>query len=126
MTKNRPNPASDAASSDLHRVRDILFGELERDTSQRIAALEKRLEEQSAAIADLSVELRKQSAAFEQRLGAAIADATAGGDESRDAMREELLHHIDELRDRKLDRDALAGLLGGIADRLGKPAKDAR
>ena len=126
MPKNRPDSLPDAASTDLHRVRDILFGEHARDTGERLAALEKRLEDQSATIADLSVELRKQAAAFEKRLGAAIADATTGEGESRDALRDELLNHIHELREQKLDRDALAGLLGGLADRLGKTAKDAR
>ncbi|MCA8948904.1 MAG: hypothetical protein KDE27_05335 [Planctomycetes bacterium] len=126
MNKNRSASPVDAASSDLHRVRDILFGELERDTSARIAALEKRLEEQSATIAELTSSLRRQATDQEQRLGRAIADATAGGDAGRDALRAELMRAIDELGERKLDRDALAGLLGGIAEQLGKPSREAR
>ncbi|MCR9248639.1 MAG: hypothetical protein NXI31_26730 [bacterium] len=118
------SPATSTASSDLRRVRDILFGESERRTTSQLGDLEQRLQAQAKGLAELSSQLREQRVEFEQRLGAAVADVTAVTEREREALRAELQQHISDLREQKLDRDALAALLGGIADQLGRPAKD--
>ncbi|MCA8976148.1 MAG: hypothetical protein KDC98_15610 [Planctomycetes bacterium] len=93
-----PTPTPAAANADLDRVREILFGDRSRQIADRIAALEARIEQQDR-------DLRELIAATANRNEAACADLGVG---------------LDGLRAAKLDRDALAGLLAGIVDQLGK------
>lgn len=134
VSKNRPldRPADDQPDAgvgdhDLQRVRDILFGAQQRSTSQQIAALEQRMTEQIARLRqDLLAALGEESATSQRRVAAATAEIQAAWQKGRDALAAELAQKFDELREGKLDREALAGLLGGLATRLGTTERKPR
>lgn len=110
-----------AHGGDLERVRDILFGEHLRridarlqeqrqELEQRLAGLEQRLTEQlSGSTTSGAAALQQATAALRQDL-----------DRRCRELAEEIRREVDRLQESKLDRDALAGLLGGLASRLGK------
>lgn len=124
-TKQRTQDATQdapAADADLQRVREILFGDQARSTQQQLQEVEQRLGAQIQSLRQ-ELELARQAdgGRAEKALQQGIAQATAAWQQERDAMRSELQRQIQALRDGKLDRDAMAELLAGIANRIGKP-----
>jgi len=105
---------------DLLRVRDILFGDHQRDTDRRLAELEQRTTEQFAALRrELAAAVGGESTSLQRNFEQAIASNQAAWQRAHDALQQDLAQKLQELAESKLDRDALAGLLGGLANRLG-------
>ncbi|MBL8729365.1 MAG: hypothetical protein JNM25_13085 [Planctomycetes bacterium] len=105
---------------DLHRVRDILFGAHQRDTHRRLDQLEQRVDEQFAALRrELASAVGGESTTLQHKLEQAVAATNAAWRQANDDLRRQVQQELAELSEAKLDRSALAGLLGGLADRLG-------
>lgn len=108
------------ARDDLHRIRDLLFGEHQRDTDRRLEQLERRMQEQFAALREeLAAAVGGESTTLQRRFDQALAGTNAAWQKATETLRKELSQELSELGDSKLDRSALAGLLGGLANRLG-------
>ncbi len=119
---DRPTDARPHGDADLERVRDILFGAQQRSLNDQIAALERRLTDQVAALrAELLAALGRDTAAGQQHLDAAIGQVQTAWQQGRDALAADVARQFATLRDSKLDREALAGLLGGLPSRLNAP-----
>ena len=121
-TDDAPSAADshDAPHDDLLRVRDILFGEQQRDTHRRLAELEQRTNEQFAALRrELATAVGGEATTLKRHFEQAIASNQAAWQQAVETLREDLAQKLQELGENKLDRDALAGLLGGLANRLG-------
>ncbi|MCU0865548.1 MAG: hypothetical protein MUC36_17320 [Planctomycetes bacterium] len=121
-TTSTETPSSDPLQ-DLQRVREILFGAQQRSTEQQLAELEQRLTGRIDALRrELIAAIGSESSAAAQRLQAAIGELGAGVRAEQAALATRLHEQLQHLQTGKLDRDAMADLLTGLAVRLGKQA----
>ena len=108
---------------DLQRVREILFGAQQRSTEQQLAELEQRLGNRIDAMRrELLAAIGSESSAAAQRLQTAIGELGATVRAEQSALATRLHEQLQNLQTGKLDRDAMADLLTGLAVRLGKQA----
>jgi hypothetical protein len=115
-------PSSDPLQ-DLQRVREILFGAQQRSAEQQLADLEQRLTGRIDALRrELLAAIGSESSAAAQRLQTAIGELGAGVRAEHAALAAQLREQLQHLQTGKLDRDAMADLLTGLATRLGKQA----
>ena len=126
--KSHPDASSNETPStdpvqDLQRVREILFGAQQRSTEHQLAELEQRLGNRIDAMRrELLAAIGSESSAAAQRLQATIGELGAAVRAEQSALATRLHEQLQNLQTGKLDRDAMADLLTGLAVRLGKQA----
>jgi len=113
-------PSTDPVQ-DLDRVREILFGAQQRSTEQQLAEVEQRLTGRIDALRrELLAAIGSESSAAAQRLQGAIGELATGLRAEQKALATRLGEQLQLLQTGKVDRDAMADLLTGLAVRLGK------
>jgi hypothetical protein len=119
-TASAESPSTDPVQ-DLDRVRDILFGAQQRSTEQQLAELEQRLTGRIDALRrELLAAVGSESSAAAQRLQGAIGELGTSVRAEQKALATRLSEQLQLLQTGKVDRDAMADLLTGLAVRLGK------
>jgi hypothetical protein len=119
-TASAESPSTDPVQ-DLDRVRDILFGAQQRSTEQQLAELEQRLTGRIDALRrELLAAVGSESSAAAQRLQGAIGELGTSVRAEQKALATRLSEQLQLLQAGKVDRDAMADLLTGLAVRLGK------
>lgn len=115
-------PSADPVQ-DLDRVREILFGAQQRGTEQQLADLEQRLTGRIDALRrELLAAIGSENSAVAQRLQDAIGELGTNLRAEQQALATRLREQLQLLQTGKIDRDAMADLLTGLAVRLGKQA----